>query len=106
MKRRRSIIYFGADPDFLKELKVFASAFKEVSIEARGYVRGDLLSSCLTSLPHIVFTDFTSHEWNLDHLLDELLLLKRIAGQRGCLFVALFADDDQLKKFSHLFTSG
>lgn len=104
----RHIVYLGSDGEFVESLNRFQQHydFDDVEIKLDTFSTGKIVDLCTTLLPYIVFVDFTDPIVDENSLFQEIILLKKHERLMGILFVALWADDADKKKYEQVFTSG
>jgi hypothetical protein len=95
--------YLGDDPDFIKSIEEYIR-LKKLKVKFYSSLI-DPMTVCMTESPAVVYVDFTS-VGEITNYIKQVTFLKKIPKFKPILFVALLKDEDQLKDYDFIFTSG
>ena len=98
-----NVHYLGDDPDFTLSISNFIQS-KNLKVKLSTSLL-DPIALCMSDAPSVVYVDFTSIK-EVEGYIKQVNFLKKILRFRSVLFVALFKDEDHLKDYDYIFTSG
>lgn len=98
-----TVHYLGDDPDFTSSISTYIQS-KNLKIKLSSSLVGPI-ALCMTEVPSVVYVDFTSIK-EINNYIKQVNFLKKMLRFRSVLFVALFKDEEHLKDYDYIFTSG